>query len=245
MPKAVKDPWQYNDQWNYYKAPGGPETPAAPVVPPQPTRYSDKAFLHTPQAAVGVPILLALVTSCAIMAGTATFIWLIGGYEYVKPVVASGVATFIVSWLAFQLRWVNLTKLEEITGLELDGRPGIGAQPRTGSVRVQVDTVQENGHIGVTKQFDISASPAQLKALCIGLHDLGKSLAEEEWSPLEEKLPFSLKQIRIVKDEMKTRGIIVYVNAKIKNLGYTETIVGRKIIEKWREFDDDISMWEL
>jgi hypothetical protein len=242
MPNKLKDPWQYNDQWNYYKAPGGPETPPPPVAP-QPTRYSDKAFLHTPQAAVGVPLLLAFVTSCAIMAGTATFVWLIGGYEYTRPVVASGVATFIISWLAFQFRWISLTKLEEITGLELDGKPGIGRQPQTGSVRVQVEEIKEDGHIGISKQFDLPATPAQLKALAIGLHDEGRSLAERDWSPLEAGKPFTIEGIRQLKKEMLGRGIIVYVNSKNAGSGFTETKVGSRIIESWKEFDDDVSMW--
>lgn len=236
-----KDP-NFNGQWNFHKVPP-PDAPSTPAVMPPPAPYSDKAFLHTPQAAVGVPILLAFVTSLAIMAGTGTFIWLIGGYEYLKPVVASGVAAFIISWLAFQFRWINLTRLEEITRLELDGKPGIGSAQRTGSVRVQLDEVNENGHISVSKQFDLPATPAQLKALAIGLHDQGRSLAEAEWSPLEGGKPFSIDGIRVLKKELIKRGVIVYVNSKNTRLGLTETVVGRRIIESWKEFDDDVSMW--
>jgi hypothetical protein len=193
--------------------------------------------MHTWMAGAGLPLIQATITSCVIMAGTACFVWLIGGYEYARPVVAAGVATFVISWLALQFRWINLTRLEELTGIELDGKPGIGA--RTGSVRVQVDEVKENGHISVTKQFDLPATPGQLKALAIGLHDEGKTLAENEWSPLEAGKPFSLPQIRALKNEMKIRGLIVYANSKNKSLGYVETTVGRRVIESWKDLDDD------
>lgn len=244
MPKDYsKDP-RFNGQWNFHQAPGGPETPADPQPVITPTRYSDKSFLHTPMVAVGVPLLIAFVTSLVIMALTGCFIWLINGYEYTKPVVAAGVATFCFVWLALQFRWISLTRLEQLTGIELDGQPGIGPQhATTGSVRVQVDEVKSDGHVGVSQQFDLPATPAQLKALAIGLHDQGRSLAEKEWAPLEAGKPFSIDGIRRLKKEMLTRGIIVYVNSKNTSSGFTETRVGSRIIESWKEFDDDVSMW--
>lgn len=245
MPDYSKDP-KFNGQWNYHQA-QNPADPSQPVQMPPMPKYSDKAFLHTPMVAVGVPLLIAFASSVAIMAGTACFIWLINGYEYTKPVVSAGVATFIITWFAYQFRWVILSRLEEWTGLELDGKPGIGAQPQrqTGSTRVQVDQVTPEGHVKVANVYNLPATPAQLKAFCIGLHDNGKTLSEREWSPLEEGRPFSVDGIRKLKKALLDKNIIVRANSQNASLGYTETVVGRRIIESWRDLEDDISMWDI
>lgn len=238
MPRDTSQDPRNNPQWKFYKAPD-PGAPPAPVVPPNVPKYSDKSFLHTPMAAIVVPLLISFVTALAIMAGTATFIYLIRGYEYERPVLAAGVTTFVVTWLSLQFRWITLTRLEEMTGIEMDGRPGLGSVPQTGSVRVQVDTITPQGHMEVSEVYDLPATPEQLYLLCLGLHDQGKSLAEKEWSPIEAGKPFSIDGIRKLKAEMLKRGIIVYVNSKSKAQGYTETVVGRRIIESWRKFGEE------
>ena len=246
MPKDQSNNPQNNNQWNHYKA-AQQQPPQPDPIPPQPTRYSDKAFLHTPMAAVGVPLLIAFITALAIMAGTAAFIYLINGYEYLKPMIATGMATFVFTWLALQFRWISLTQLENKTNIDIngDGRIGEPVPARVTSTIQQVNEVTEQGHLNVSQNVRWSASPAQLKAICIGLHDNGMSLSERDWSPIEQGRPFSIGQIRKLKAEMIENGIIVMVNGKNKSLGFTETRAGQRMIESWREFEDDISHWTL
>lgn len=222
---------------NYYRD-AAPVQPPPPVTLPSQTPYSDRGFLHTWMAGAGLPLIQAAITSIVMMVVTATIIYIFGGWDYFKPVIGVGALSFALTWLALQMRWLNLTQLEKLTGLELDGRPGIGPQePRR--VRVQVDTVTDQGHISQQLMFDMPATVSQLKALAVGLLDEGKTLAEREWSPQSEGKPFSVQQIRDVKGEMIKRGLIVRANYKNQSLGYVLTAVGRRVVESWKALEDD------
>jgi hypothetical protein len=201
-----------------------------PIKVEQPP-YTEKQFLHTLNAGVGLPLAQAVVTSGAFMLTAATLIYAFDGMDYIKPMIITGVLTFVFVWIGLQRRWLTLTNLERLTGLDLDNNKVIGEPPK---VRVQVDEVTPQGTIHVTKLFDLPATPTQLHALATGLLEEGMGLSEKEWTPLAEGKPFSLKQFRDLKAEMIKRGMVVQVNSKSVNLGHTMTVMGKKVLERYR-----------
>lgn len=208
------------------------------VTTPTQTHYSDKQFLHTITAAVTLPLAQALVISAALMIATATIIFAFDGYSYAKPIVIVGALSFVITLITLIGRWITLTRLEELTKLDLNRDNKVGNKPIEHKIHVQVDEVRE-GHIGVSKLFDLDGiAPGQLKALAIGNIDQRKGWAETEWSPLNQGLPFSLDQIRYLKRELIKRGLLIEIVKGKKVIGYTETAMLKSTLRKWKDIDE-------
>lgn len=209
----------------------------------EPTRYSDKQFLHTINAGVVLPLAQAFTTSIMVMILTAVIVYAMDGLDYLKPMLIAGALTFVIAWLALAGRWINLTQIERITRMDLNGDGVIGrkAAPEPRSLRVQIDNLQPNGHISQSQIIDFTgyATEEQLKDFADGILDQGKGLSEKEWSPIETGCPFSIDQYRKFRNELLRRGMIVAANSKSKNLGFVMTAVGKAML---RRIQDDPKM---
>jgi len=201
-----------------------------PVIT-QRTSYAEKQFLHTMLAGATLPFVQAALTALIMAIATAGVIYLFDGIDYIKPMIGIGLITFVIIWLMLQRRWLTLTDIERLTGLDLNNDKHVG-EVKTGKVRVQIDNVTPQGHIDQQMMFDLPATPEQLKAYAHGIIHEDKTPSETEWSPIKAGKPFSLDQIRSLKDEMIKRGLMVKANNKNSNLGFVHTHIGKTVLKR-------------
>jgi len=153
------------------------------VQPPAPPSYSDRSFLHEIKAGVLVPLWQSAVTGA--MLGTILSIILslfdLRAMVIIKWGAIFGAITTTFMWIMLQRRWLNLTKLEQLLGVELDGIPN--EPPK--KVIITVNKVKENGHVEVMNHtFPVSDQQiarffTTVKTSTRG----GKGISRREWTP--------------------------------------------------------------
>lgn len=195
------------------------------------TQYSDRAFMHTEQAGVKVPLL-----QTAVMTGLVSFCililtWLfdvLDGYKY--ALAALGIVP-LAMWIFLQRRWLLLTA-ETVLNRDLSGDGVVGPVPPSAPrvIRVQLDDIQNNGHIHTSAIFELPADDAQLSALANGL-GRGLTLSEKTWTGKGN--PFSIAEFRKLCGVMLAQGIIQYRNEKAAQQGYEPTPKGVKFFEQY------------
>jgi hypothetical protein len=193
--------------------------------------YSDRQFLHTTGAAVIVPLAQSGVTGLIVLV-VALVIALVNRARdpFTVPLVL-GVLAFGWMWFTLTKRWMSLTKLEKLTGMDINRDGVVGSpkaedsQPRT--VKVQISQVKDNGHY----QADFVDLPeAQLEKLA-GALQAGSPLAE---SALAGKgKPFSVPEYRKFLHLLIKRGLAKYKNEQAPRMGVELTESGRAVVEQY------------
>jgi hypothetical protein len=202
--------------------------------PMQPTQsqpaYSDRQFLHTFTAAALIPLVQATITAIVACVGTATVLYVFDAIDYMKPIIAIGALTWVITWLLLQRRWLTLTNLERLLKQDLNNDTYVG-EPEPASIRIQLDEIRNNGHIHQTQMFELPCTEAQLQALADGVLRLDKTLAEKEWTGAGK--PFSINEFRTVRSEMLKRGMVVPASSKSERQGFVFTRAGEAVLKHY------------
>lgn len=158
-------------------------TQTTPQVTPTAPSYSDKSFLHDTKAGVLVPLWQSLVTGVMVglVIGAVLTAFDVRFMVAIKWGALSALIVTAAMWLMLQRRWLNLTKLEQLLGVELDGIPN--EPPK--KVTITVNKVKENGHIE-QMQHTFPVSDAQIARFFTTVKTStrgGKSIARRQWTP--------------------------------------------------------------
>jgi len=180
-------------------------------------RMTEGAYMHTREVAVIYPILQSIITGVVIGAGvTATGLyfgrsrpWALGGWVAVLVVC--------VIWLLSLARWHKwVYKLEELTGLNLNGDPYVGPPP---TVRVEIR--EEEGRKGTIAR--LPATEAQLYELARALVK-GATFSIEDWTG--QGRPFSKDEFMLLRTEMIDRNLVEWNNPRSHSRGMSLTKTG-------------------
>ncbi len=199
--------------------------PQAPQIP-QPS-YSDRQFMHTWVAGAGLPLVQAFITAIMMMICTAATLYMFDAIDYLKPIIIIGALTFVAVWLLLQKRWLSLTNLEKLTGVDLNDDGVIGEPQIT---RIQIDEVTTQGHIRQSKYFDLPISEDKLTVLARGLLG-GRPFSEREWAGAGRIL--SSNEFRSLRSEMIKRELLEMANPKDQRQGYILTAPGRGLMKRF------------
>ena len=194
--------------------------------------------LHTLEAGAQLPVaqsfVWGMVGAVVTIAVTA---WSRMRFETVALLTVLAFAgSFGASWGIYQRRWFALTKREMARGLDLNGdgwigRPGYGMPARgrfAPALHVQVDEVTSEGHVRVSKLFDLPAAQSQLEELAEGLLRQKRPFSFREWTG--KGRPFSDDQFEALRQELMKRGLAVMSGADARR-GLELTKVGRRVFE--------------
>jgi hypothetical protein len=197
--------------------------------------YADRQFLHTFLAGLLLPLAQASIIAAMSMVGTAVTLYLFDAVDYVKPVLVMGVLTWIFTFLYLMRRWLNLTSLEQITGLDINGDGQIGKVPRSGKAAepllIRLDEFGANGHYR-SRTMALDVSQDQLRALAQGLLN-GLPFTERQWTGPGK--PFSSGpegSFRPLRRAWLKEGILQVVSDKDHRQGFDFTDEGWAMLEK-------------
>ena len=191
-----------------------------------------RPYLHTITAGVTLPLLQAGVTGavCALV-GLGVSLWL-RWRSWPLVSLGAGVISFAAAWFYLGRHWLNLTGLERLTGLDLNGDGRIGLEPSPLSareeVRVYVAEVRSDGHLsGNQKVYDLPCDSKQLAELARGILG-GLPFSERLWTGAGR--PFSIVAFRDLRGELIRRGLIRLASTKDARQGYTLTLAGKHVL---------------
>lgn len=189
----------------------------------------DRSYLHSLTAGALLPLCQSLIPG--VMVGV---ILLVIGYSlrWQHPWVVSlviGSITVLGTWLNLAGHWKASTRLGELPLVNQVNDIAV-MQPRE-IIRVQIEELDNNGHIRNKTIYDLPASRDQLEALAHGVLQLGMSLSERNWAGAGK--PFSIDRYRSLRLELERRGVIVLASGKDARLGYTMTRAGRAVFRQF------------
>lgn len=193
---------------------------------------NNKAFLHTLGAAAWVPLAQALITGAMVMVAMIFFTVAWNVRSWFAWSAGIGLLTSLAVWLYSMRHWFNLTKLELLTGLDLDGSGGVGdakpapvsSEPQT--VKVTLNRISEDGHFS-GEYFDLPGTMDQMKLLADGLLN-GTPFTEREWTGAGK--PYSAAGFRDLRKELVRRGLIELASEKDARQGYVLTDDGSQFM---------------
>lgn len=202
-----------------------------PPPPVQRPSYAERQFLHTQTAAITVPLQQTLVITIMIAFAILVLSWLFDWMDGWKFAVAALAIVPIVTWLFLQRRWLLLTA-ETIFEQDFSGDGVIGPVPtrERKTVRVQVDHVRENGHVGESQIIELPADDEQLQALANGFQ-FRRPFSEREWTGAGK--PFSTNEFRELRSVMIKRGLLTLKNEKDARQGYVLTDAGQALMDQY------------
>jgi len=153
------------------------------VQPPQPPSYSDKSFLFSWIAGVGLPIMQAIITGTFIAALVSFMLFKFDaddviGWTFFTWLLVSG-----ATWIWLHKNWLNVSRLEEWLGVDLDNDKFIGEPPQR--VTITVNHVKENQHVE-QMQHTFSVSDQQLQRFFTTVKTStreGKGISRRQWTP--------------------------------------------------------------
>jgi hypothetical protein len=205
----------------------------APVVTSTPAaNYSDKQFLHTFQVGLLLPLAQASVIAVMSMVGTLVILYLFDAVDFVKPMLVMGVLTWIVAFVYLMRRWLNLSALERMTGMDINGDGQIGAEKKKPSepLVIRLDDVRNGNYRSRT--MEVNATEEQLRELADGLLN-GKPFTEREWTGRGK--PFSSGQggsFRALRAVWLKQGILEVVSDKDNRQGFDFSDMGWATLAK-------------
>ena len=195
----------------------------------------DQSYLHSFTARALGPLVQAIITGGLI--GISVFIlalwqkWPDAGYI----ALFTWLSVTTVTWLILQRHWFSLTKLEVMTGWDIDQDGTIGEPEPRHSVTVDVHTKTPGG-FDHTAYVTLPFSEADINTLAAGLNR-GQPFTEREWCGSGK--PLSVNQFRKARAEMLQRGLIELTNPKDARQGYRLTRAGLAVM---RHFSPTPSM---
>ncbi len=192
---------------------------------------NNKAFLHTLGAAAWVPLAQALITGAMVTVALIFFTIAWNVRNWFTWSLGIGLVTALVVWMYSMRHWFNLTKLELLTGLDLNRDGAIGeakpapySEPQT--VKVTLNRISQDGHFS-GEMFDMPGSMEQLKKLADGLLN-GLPFTEREWAGAGK--PYSSATFRDLRKELMRRELIELASEKDSRQGYVLTDDGSQFM---------------
>lgn len=191
---------------------------------------SEKAFLHTQQAGAILPLLQSVITGALVGLLALAVLLVLRARDAWIWALLIGLSVTTLVWAALQLHWYWLTRIEKMTGMDLNGDGMIGQEPAretSHTVRVNVEEIRQ-GHVRiVTARFPVDEWMMQdlAKGLLAGI-----PFAERHWTGRGK--PFSLREFRLTRDEMLKRGLIRPVSEKSNLQGYELTKTGLAVMRQ-------------
>lgn len=174
-----------------------------PQVQPQTPGYADRSFLHSWVAGAGLPLVISIITGFMAMLLTAAFIYVFDGSEYVKPMIAVGIFTTFTMWVLLLRRWMNLTALEKLTGLELDGIPNPEPAPE---VVIRHDRITKDKAFR-SNRYVFPVTDAQLARFFTLTLNGTKRISRREWTPKKTN-GFSDQEYRDTFNKLVSYGLL-------------------------------------
>jgi len=214
----------------------------------QPT-YADRQFLHTFLVGAFLPLVQASITAVMAFIGTLTFLYMINAIDLLKPALIVAAVTWVLTWLYLQRRWLNLTSLEKMTGIDLNGDGQIGKKKPAEPLVIRLDEIGANGHYR-SRTMELDVTQEQLIELARGLLD-GRPFTEREWTGKGKS--FSSGQegsFRRLRSKWLRQGMLVVVSDKDNRQGFDFTDEGWAFLAKTagivpEEVDEDVEVEEL
>lgn len=157
------------------------QTESLPQV--QHPSYSDRQFMHTLLAGVVLPLAQAAVTAAMVMLSLVVIMYLLDAIDVFKFPVIAGVITLVGMWLFLQRRWLSITNLERVTGIDIN-RDGVVGEPAK-KVHIIVDKVKDDEHIEqMDHTFPVSEQQIELFFSTVKTSTRGgKSISRRKWTP--------------------------------------------------------------
>jgi hypothetical protein len=190
---------------------------------PESPRESDRRHLFTFVSGVGLPVAQAAISGAFFGVCAGFYAWLLHWGEAWKLGVGVGLAVALFSWLAFIVRWSDLTgPIERVSGIDIN-RDGLIGDPVRPSIRVEV--VEDEGR--AMKFIDLPGDAGALRMLADGLLS-GLSFSEAQWSG--HNRPFSRAEFRELRAELVARGLLRPASDKDRRQGFDLTPSGRAVM---------------
>lgn len=195
---------------------------AAPVEAP--TKPVDKSYLHSRVAGVEVPLAQSVIAGVVVGVPVAVIALLLHAYRWWAYGIVVWLVVQAVAWFVNNRHWFSLTRLEELTGIELDGKPGIGREP----IRIELGS-NPTPNTRRNQYLEVPCEPEQLSALARGILN-GTSLAEAKWTGKGK--PFGLPAFRKLRAYLAGVGLVVQ-DDKTGDWSFTED--GLCFLERYLE----------
>jgi hypothetical protein len=197
---------------------------------------SNKAFLHTREAAAWVPLAQSVITAVifglvltvglSLVLDAANvrrwWLWSLGCGSM------TALLTMCAMWWMLVRHWFRLTNLERLTGIDFNRDGVIGEEVASPAARndmeeaemkVTLNRISEAGHFS-GNYFNLPCRPSQLRELAEGLLD-GRPFTEREWTGAGK--PFSSAAFRGLRSELLKQGLIELASEKDARQGYVLT----------------------
>ncbi len=189
---------------------------------------NSKAFLHTLGAAAWVPLAQALITGAMVTLALIFFTVVWNVRNWFAWSLGIGLVTALAVWMYSMRHWFTLTKLELLTGLDLDNSGGIGDEKpnQEEKVTVTLSEISPEKHYS-SKTFRMPGNMNQLRILAEGLLS-GIPFTEREWTGSEKT--YSSAVFRELRKELMTRGLIELASIKDSRQGYVLTDKGSQFM---------------
>lgn len=206
---------------------------AQPVIN-VPSQHGERQYLHNSEAGVKVPLAQTVVTALIVAVVVEIFMLLFDVLDGWKWAAGAGSLSLLGTWLIIYRHWFDLTRIENWTGLDINGDGEIG-EPETRVVRIQMQRIEQNGHINVTRTFDLPIDEDELVTLAQGLIQ-GAPFSEREWAGKGNLL--SSARFRDLRAAMIKRGLLEMVNDKDPRQGYRLTADGEAVMRDYADMAD-------
>lgn len=192
---------------------------------------NSKAFLHTLGAAAWVPLAQALITGAMVTLALIFFTIAWNVRNWFTWSLGIGLVTALAVWMYSMRHWFSLTKLELLTGLDLDNSGAVGdekpvatSEPQT--VKVTLNRISADGHFS-GEYFDLPGTMEQMKLLADGLLN-GAPFTTREWTG--DGKVYSAEGFQKLRKEMLRRGLIELASEKDARQGYVLTDDGSQFM---------------
>ena len=195
----------------------------APTAP----SYSEKQFLHTQTAAVIVPLMQSAVTGLIVLVVSIVLAYKLNARDLFTWPLVFGVVAFGGMWFLLTRRWISLTNIERMTGIDInrDGHVGTPKQATAPTV-IRFERVEAGRY--TSRDIRLSASDKVLNQLADGFTH-GRPFTEREWTGAGK--PFSSDGFRALRSEMLKAGLIEQKSEHDPRQGFQLTEDG----EAWRK----------
>lgn len=200
-----------------------------PVQIPSPPTYADRQFLHTFLAGAFLPLVQATITAVMVGIGTLTVLYLVDAIDKLKPSLIVAAIVWVVTWLFLQRRWLTLTSLEQITGIDFnqDGQIGKPVKEPEQFV-IRLDEITADKHYR-SRSIDSVISKEQLTIVARGLLN-GIPFSERSWTGSGK--PLSINEFRSLRSVWLKHALIEVANDKDPRQGFELTDQGWAVMEK-------------
>ena len=209
-------------------------------IPIQRESPKGRQHLHTMEAGAWLPIVQATETGLVIGVVCLVLAFVTRARDPWNWGLVPGILAWGIDFLALLRHWFSLTKLEEVTGMDLGSRGGAPDDAGTGPaplpednprvIQVRLNEVKD-GHLKAQRRYEIHASDNQMAALARGLLQENRQFTVREWCGAGK--PFSVEQFISLRAEMVRGEMLVMASEKDARRGFVLTKAGRAVLEDY------------